>query len=687
MNSHRILLLVWILCLTGFSAARGADELLKVHEWGTFTSFQDERGAAFAKINTDDEPVPKFVHQLFYNGQFAPTNMPPRGSQGAERAHPSVTMRLETPVTYFHLPKSRQEMTLDVSVEFQGGWLTEFFPNAATQVNGRMVKDCKEEALDPSTVGRLSWKGLRLGGNGEGPATAERVWLAPRNVRAAQVTVGEESERFLFYRGVGHRDAPLRIVRQPADHQLQLRSPLKESPALTRSGMKLSHLWLAEVAPDGTSAFRSLPDITLDGRPDQFLGETPGTFSATEFRAENLGKLRAAMQAALVVQGLFDDEAAALLNTWELSYFQSPGLRMFFLLPQTWTDHVLPLKMSVPADVTRVMVGRIELVTPRQRKLIQKIASMPLVNLKEVSNAMWKLRGSLSAADCEKYNALASGRGNPADLGVPVPENYKAFLDLGRFRTSLLLSATWTGKRLNRALNDFAFEVELPGYGYEKYQREQRERDNQQKKHRESLERQIQTIQQQDKQQPPRTNAVLFLGDSSIEQWDLAKSFPNQIVIRRGFRKLLVADLASFAIRIVTPYQPRLIVVQAGAMDIVSGASADQVFSDYRAFVTDVHDKLPKTQIVFIAVKPSPSHWEYFDAQGDANRLIQEFAQRDDRLSFVDVVKPMLGSDGRPRPELFRENNFFLSEKGYTLWTELLAPVLQGNSLRTSTAP
>lgn len=472
--AERLIVSVGMLCLTGVSTVGRADEVLKIHEWGTFTSFQDENGAALARINTDDEPVPKFVHQLFYPGQFSPTNMPFRNdSKGPSRAHPSVTMRLETPVTYFHLPESRREMTLDLSVEFRGGWLTEYFPNAAAQTNGRAVKSLSNGILDRSTVGRLTWNGIRLGGDGEGPATAERVWLAPRDVRAAQVTVGEESERFLFYRGVGHCDAPLRIVRPSAGDELQLRSPPAASAALKKQGMTLSHLWLAEIATDGTVAFRTLPEITLDGRPDQLLGVTLGMFSSADFSKDNLGELQTTMHAALVEQGLFDDEAAALLNTWELSYFQSPGLRLFFLVPQTWTDDVLPLKVSVPAEVTRVMVGRIELATPRQRELLEKIARLPRVNLTEVSQAMRKLQVGSAAGDRAKYNALASGRGNPADLGVPVPENYQAFLDLGRFRTSLLLSATGSGKSVNRALADFAYEVEQPGSGDAKLRREQ----------------------------------------------------------------------------------------------------------------------------------------------------------------------------------------------------------------------
>jgi hypothetical protein len=64
---------------------------------------------------------------------------------------------------------------------------------------------------------------------------------------------------------------------------------------------------------------------------------------------------------ALITQGLFADEAEAMLNTWKTSYFQKPGLRVFYIVPRAWTDYFLPLDLSVPARVNRVIVGRIDL--------------------------------------------------------------------------------------------------------------------------------------------------------------------------------------------------------------------------------------------------------------------------------------------------------------------------------------
>ena len=173
-----------------------------------------------------------------------------------------------------------------------------------------------------------------------------------------------------------------------------------------------------------------------------------GVFADREYSKKQLDALRTEMQEALVSDGLYADEAQALLNTWELSYFLSPGQRIFYLVPKAWTDAALPLRLSVPADVQRVMVGRIELVTPRHRELIQQMAAMPVADRYALSTVRAQM-GTLQRDPTrrEAYNALASGRGDSSILGVTVPPFYQAFLDLGRFRTSLLLDALERDKR------------------------------------------------------------------------------------------------------------------------------------------------------------------------------------------------------------------------------------------------
>lgn len=463
--------------MLGLISVGAAEERLQVHEWGTFTSFHNEAGEALRRINTDDEPVPQFVHQLVNAPRpiqlFPPTefSIDQRSSiKGPPGADQRVTMRLETPVLYFHLPAGQQSLTVDVEVDFHRGFLTQFFPKAVATVNGQPVDKTKFPRGKP-IYSSLHWVGVRVGAAGPMPETTDHVWLAPRQVDAAPVTVGEESERFLFYRGVGDLESPLRVIRH-ADQILEVRRnsaayPLLKSPiSLLSTQAAQSHpVWLLEVRPDGSSAFRHVPQGNGDDSDADCLFLVPGTFAEHDFSPKNVAALRAEMRDALIWSYLNADEADALLNTWELSYFLSPGQRLFFLVPQEWTDAVLPLKLSVPADVTRVMVGRVELVTPRQRELIRQMAQLPVPDMTEFLEQMKSLQSDPSRR--EAYNALASGRGDSSILGMPVPPIYQTFLDLGRFRTSLLLDALRRDKQSGANQLDgvmqLQFELLYPG--------------------------------------------------------------------------------------------------------------------------------------------------------------------------------------------------------------------------------
>jgi hypothetical protein len=66
----------------------------------------------------------------------------------------------------------------------------------------------------------------------------------------------------------------------------------------------------------------------------------------------------------LVAQGLYQKEAAAMVDTWRDSWFEE-GLRLFYIVPRPAVDAILPLEINpAPASVARVFVGRIELITP-----------------------------------------------------------------------------------------------------------------------------------------------------------------------------------------------------------------------------------------------------------------------------------------------------------------------------------
>lgn len=415
---------------------------LVVHEWGTFTSFQDARGDTIAGINVDDEPVPKFVHRLADIPIFTPRSLPARWSQGAPRCHPDVTLRLETPVLYFYpQPAFGSGQSLQVRATFVGGWLTEFYPFAVAEKSGF------PEALASSTRSSLQWQDLRLATDATSnlPNTTERVWLAPRKVNSAVVAAPakQEAEKYLFYRGVGHLDAPIVVRQQQESVVISLRDGeqwLKRLPSL----------WIVQVLPDGRVRYRTVP-------ASEHRSVTTSMPTATDAPLSDLNSLRRELADALVAERLFKDEAQAMLETWQLSYFESEGVRVFFVLPSSWTDAHLPLSISAPADITRVMLGRVELVSPHQRAGLRRLQELP-ASAFDVT----PIYHENPAVQQQMRDGTASHAGLYRMLGREVPEALQAYESLGRFRDALLVhewrsSAEQGAKtRFKRAIDTFS---------------------------------------------------------------------------------------------------------------------------------------------------------------------------------------------------------------------------------------
>ncbi len=435
-------------------------EQLVVHEWGTFTVLQDEEGNAIGGINTDDEPVPGFVHDIArMTGSLR--DLPTLFDKVYPHPHPDITVRLETPVIYFYPPKGADIGPIDVKVSFHGGWLTQFYPKA--QVQSPALKDgLNVRSLNGESIGTLAWPGLRLGGSSTGPQTKDRVWLAPRQVKAAMVTnESNEHERYLFYRGVGQVNAPLRISRE--GENLVVRSQWGNFGKV-ESDSRLGPLLLIDARADGTSAFRTVDSVSVARGGRDALATLPATFAPSEYNATNLTKIRAVLHDTLVREGLFGDEAEAMLNTWEVSYFKRPGLRLFFPVPRAWTEQYLPLSISPTADVTRVMIGRIEIVTPEQRTLLRKIAAGPASKPNWTEAAM----KAIGAQPTETFGndaftaALDNKRSLLEGLSVNVPDDYRAFLAMGRFRMALVNDES--KRRPSKDLNAF-----IDAYGLREY--------------------------------------------------------------------------------------------------------------------------------------------------------------------------------------------------------------------------
>ena len=175
-----------------------------------------------------------------------------------------------------------------------------------------------------------------------------------------------------------------------------------------------------------------------------------------------------------------------------------------------------------------------------------------------------------------------------------------------------------------------------------------------------------------DKVSPPPQGAILFVGASGIGLWKtLQQDFPDYVVINRGFGGSHMADSVHFADRIVIPYHPKLIVIQAGGNDLVAGKTPQRVLADFQAFVEKVRAAMPKVRIAFLSANPSPARWALAAKQRETNDLVKNYITRESGLDYINFWDALVGPDGNPRADLFVDR-LHNNAKGYKIRAQVV---------------
>jgi hypothetical protein len=339
------------------TASRSAQIALTVHEWGTFTSVagQDGQSVNWTPLSGPQD-LPCFVDRpplLQVKGRdvfgllktqpgVADLSAPARALAVPAVVPPplmAAKVRMETPVLYFYAP---QRVTVGVKVSFNQGVMSEWYPRA-------LVPLLNLSRPLATTVGTIEWPAVRVlpDANVSYPQDSVKShYYAARDVDAASVEVGTQYEKFLFYRGL-------------ADFQPPFTATASRDGSITAMMVGAMPKLVLFENRHGHTAYRiargTTAQVTLT-RP------TEGT----------VDELRADLEAMLTAEGLYAREAKAMVETWRDSWFEE-GERIFYILPKASIDERLPLTITgTPASITRVFVGRLELITPEMKKDVEQ---------------------------------------------------------------------------------------------------------------------------------------------------------------------------------------------------------------------------------------------------------------------------------------------------------------------------
>ena len=345
---------------------------LTAHEWGTFTSIAGKSGEAveWSTLNGSAD-LPSFVEHI--NSAFFKAGL--RG-----------TVRMETPVLYFYSPR---ETAVSVKAVFAKGLMTEWYPRAShVEPDPKKVPGMRD-LQRRSASGSIAWDSVIVSPNlapsfprGSLPGDGEdNQYYAARETSAAPLLVktsaGDQQEKFLFYRGVSSSSIPISAT-VSSQGQWQIRNRAQqEIPSVIlfeRRGGKVGYRLGGAVAGE----------MTLD----------PPELTAT------MDSLDRDLEDVLTSQGLYPDEAHAMIETWRQSWFEE-GSRLFYIVPGDFLNTILPLTINpAPAQTVRVFVGRLEVITAATTQAVGKIlATHDIVGLQKYSRFLEPILKEMKAAN------------------------------------------------------------------------------------------------------------------------------------------------------------------------------------------------------------------------------------------------------------------------------------------------
>ena len=198
----------------------------------------------------------------------------------------------------------------------------------------------------------------------------------------------------------------------------------------------------------------------------------------------------------------------------------------------------------------------------------------------------------------------------------------------------------------------------------------------------------ILNMEKEDSLRTAQEDEILFVGSSSIRMWkSLVIDMLPMHAINRGFGGSTIPEVIYFTNRIVIPYKPKLIVFYCGENDINDGYTPQEVLESFIAFDELVHQKLPKTQLLYISMKPSLDLWDQWDKLEEGNLLIKKYIESKPHLHYFDSSQSMLTAEGTPDSTIFIEDGLHMNEAGYVRWTAQLKPVVSALSGTAEAAP
>lgn len=310
----------------GEAFAEPAKGTLVVHEWGVFRVNSDV-DFANADMRAEWDNLPEFVYGHI-KGRVVPQHW------GA------VEIR-RRPIIFFH---ATEPMTARVKIDFPGGMPGVWYP---ATVNPAVFGNQKQPMVGTSLEWMLGIKQCPQGWRPKAPpspALGEKHWFSRiRQVKCDDIyaaysenPIDVEREKFLYYDGLFPQGKWLKaaVDKERVSLTSLVKHPVFDVTVIDRRTDKPRIARITKL--DAGANIDSAKFDEIDG--SQFATAA----------SESLTK-------QIVEAGLNVDEASSLVDLWRKEMFETPGLHLYFRLPQSEYDARLPLTITPrPKEVVRV---------------------------------------------------------------------------------------------------------------------------------------------------------------------------------------------------------------------------------------------------------------------------------------------------------------------------------------------
>ena len=314
-----LLAAAFALSVAAVRAEESVEKDLVVHEWGVFRVHTDAE-MANADLALEWNDLPEFVY-----GQIMGRNIP--------QHYGAVEIR-RRPIVFFH---AARPLEVQMKIDFPGGMPGVWYP---ATINPAVFGGERQ----PKTGTTLEWTlGIKQCPQGwhpkqaTGPVVDAKHWFARiRQVKCDEIfsaysenPIDVEREKFLYYDGLFPQGKWLKVAvdKDRVTLTSQVKHPVFDVTVVDRRSDKVRVGRIFKL--DAGTTIKSVAFEEVD---------------ASKFAAD----ASEILTKQIVEAGLHADETSSLVDLWRKDLFETPGLHLFFRLPQSEYDARMPLTISAP---------------------------------------------------------------------------------------------------------------------------------------------------------------------------------------------------------------------------------------------------------------------------------------------------------------------------------------------------